>query len=154
MQTRSHHFNFRKRNCCYNATYLKSYQMLALAVSLWLFLRNWNLNLERYRVDQGHGGEKWYLHLLIATVWRCIGEFFSSYYLPPTNEFHIFLTFEIENISQGHRREKWNLCVRSQTFECVLMIFFIILAFSNIRKQPNFAYIVHLSSKMYVKVKD
>ena len=39
-----------------------------------------------------------------------------------TNEFHIFKPFEIENVGQGHGREKWDL-FHSITNECVLLNF-------------------------------
>ena len=53
-----------------------------------------------------------------------------------------------ENVGQGHEGEKNTHAVRSQMFEYVLLILFIILVSANIRKRMYFTYFKHLKSKM------
>ena len=45
-----------------------------------------------------------------------------------TNEFHIFKTFKIENVGQGHGGEKRNLCHSIANGWLFVTYFFIILA--------------------------
>ena len=110
--------------------------MFALAATVSEKIKFKIVDLEK--VGQRHGAEKRHS---IANVWMGTADFFHNCSLwqhIKTNEFHIFHTFENENVGLGHEGEKWDLYRSIEMFECVLLNFFIILAFQQHTKTNEF----------------
>ena len=116
---------FVKQKCCWNARYLKSYQMLALAVTVSVkqinfIVWHWKCWSRSRRRTPG----------LIPFDRKCLNVYCWFFFIILTSgtirkwtNFTYFKHFKSKNASQGYEKNNRTYTVRSQMFECVLLNF-------------------------------